>query len=278
TWSALGSGTSGNVRALAVLPGGDVIVGGDFTTAGGVAANRIARYNPSTGVWSALGSGMNNSVSALAVLPGGDVIPGGGFITAGGNVSAYFARYAFGSPAPSISDQPASRTVCASGSAMFSVTAAGIGPFTYQWRKDTSPINPTLNPSAATATLSITSVSNPDTGSYDCIVTSTCGSVTSNAATLTVVGAKCNPADIAVDNGAPLPPLGPCDPNLVNNGVTEGDYNLFFATFFDAGAACDIANDDGSPLPPFGALATNNGVTEGDYNLFFSIYFDGCAF
>ncbi|MBX9735904.1 MAG: hypothetical protein K2X32_03175, partial [Phycisphaerales bacterium] len=87
---------------------------------------------------------------------------------------------------------------------------------------------------------------------------------------------RCNPADIAYDDGAPLPPIG-----LVggtNNGVTEGDYNLFFANFFDALPVCDIANDDGSPLPPFGTLTTNNGVTEADYNLFFAIFFDGCAF
>ncbi len=93
---------------------------------------------------------------------------------------------------------------------------------------------------------------------------------------LTPPSLRCNPADIANDDGTPLPPVGV--PGGTNNGVTEGDYNLFFATFFDAGPACDIANDDGSPLPPFGTLATNNGVTEGDYNLFFAIFFDGCAF
>jgi len=89
---------------------------------------------------------------------------------------------------------------------------------------------------------------------------------------------RCSPADIARDDGAPLPPLGPCDGGITNNGVTEGDYNLFFARFFDSDLAVDIANDDGTPLPPFGPLTTNNGVTEGDYNLFFSIFFDGCAF
>lgn len=31
-------------QALTILPGGDVIAGGALTTAGGVAANRIARY------------------------------------------------------------------------------------------------------------------------------------------------------------------------------------------------------------------------------------------
>ncbi len=94
--------------------------------------------------------------------------------------------------------------------------------------------------------------------------------------TVTVTNCRCNPADIAFDDGTPLPPIG--TPGGTNNGVTEGDYNQFFATFFDAVLTCDIANDDGSPLPPFGTLQTNNGVTEGDYNLFFSIYFDGCGF
>jgi hypothetical protein len=89
------------------------------------------------------------------------------------------------------------------------------------------------------------------------------------------VSPRCNPADIANDDGSPLPPIGVAG---TNNGVTEGDYNLFFANFFDALPVCDIANDDGSPLPPFGTLTTNNGVTEADYNLFFAIYFDGCAF
>ncbi|MBX9735301.1 MAG: hypothetical protein K2X32_00105 [Phycisphaerales bacterium] len=99
---------------------------------------------------------------------------------------------------------------------------------------------------------------------------------------VTVITCRCNPADIAYDTGEPLPPIGPVGPSLVNNGVTEGDYNLFFATFFDAGLACDIADDTGQALPPFGNGGippfVNNGVTEGDYNLFFAIFFDGCAF
>jgi hypothetical protein len=70
-----------------------VIVGGSFTAAGGVSANRIARYNPSTGVWSALGTGTSSRVDALAVLPGGDVIAGGDFTTAGGVSVSRIARY-----------------------------------------------------------------------------------------------------------------------------------------------------------------------------------------
>jgi hypothetical protein len=40
----LGSGTNGEVFALAVLPNGDLIAGGRFTTAGDVVAPFIARW------------------------------------------------------------------------------------------------------------------------------------------------------------------------------------------------------------------------------------------
>ena len=48
-----------SVYALAVS-GTDLYAGGCFTTAGGSAANYIAKWNGSA--WSALGSGMNNCV------------------------------------------------------------------------------------------------------------------------------------------------------------------------------------------------------------------------
>ena len=76
------------MNALAVS-GSEVYAGGFFTTAGGSAANYIAKWNGSS--WSALGSGLNDYVSALAVS-GSDLYAGGGFTTAGGKVSAYIAR------------------------------------------------------------------------------------------------------------------------------------------------------------------------------------------
>lgn len=96
-WSALGSGVTGRayagVHAAAVLPDGDVIVGGAFTTAGGVEANCVARYSPRTGVWSALGSGTDWPVNAIAVMPDGDVLVGGGFNSIGGVAANGVARY-----------------------------------------------------------------------------------------------------------------------------------------------------------------------------------------
>jgi hypothetical protein len=82
------------VYALNVLPNGDLIAGGDFTSAGGVGASGIARWNGSS--WSALGSGTGGSertVKSLAVLPNGDVVAGGGFTTAGGVTVNRVARW-----------------------------------------------------------------------------------------------------------------------------------------------------------------------------------------
>jgi hypothetical protein len=88
-WSALGSGMGNGdypptIFALAVS-GGDLYVGGNFTTAGGAPANCIAQWDG--GAWSALGSGMDGQVQALAVS-GANLYAGGNFNTAGG-VSAY---------------------------------------------------------------------------------------------------------------------------------------------------------------------------------------------
>ena len=97
-WLALGTGMNDWVNSLAVLPNGDLIAGGGFTTAGGVPANRIARWNGTS--WSALGRGMRSVgttgdpiVYALAVLPNGDVIASGTFNTAGEVSASGIARW-----------------------------------------------------------------------------------------------------------------------------------------------------------------------------------------
>ena len=90
SWSALGQrDATASSCALAVFDDGSgpaLYAGGDFTTAGGVAANHIAKWDGAS--WSALGSGMNGSTSyALAVFDDGSgpaLYAGGAFTTAGG--------------------------------------------------------------------------------------------------------------------------------------------------------------------------------------------------
>ncbi|MEK6701001.1 MAG: LamG-like jellyroll fold domain-containing protein [Planctomycetota bacterium] len=85
-----------------------------------------------------------------------------------------------------IPQQPVGRTVCASGSATLSITDFGSDDFTYQWRRDTTPINAGANPSAATPTLTLTNIQSFDEGLYDCVVTNACLSIASEGAQLIV--------------------------------------------------------------------------------------------
>lgn len=82
---------------------------------------------------------------------------------------------------PTISSQPSSASVALGGSVTFSVAASGPGPFTYQWRKDGAAIA-----GATSATLALTGVTASQAGAYSVVVTNAGGSVTSDAASLTV--------------------------------------------------------------------------------------------
>jgi hypothetical protein len=87
----------GTVRALTVFDDGGgpaLFAGGDFTTAGGVAANRIAKWNGSR--WRRLGSGLNGRVFALTVYDDGGghaLYAGGSFTSAGGLSTMQIARW-----------------------------------------------------------------------------------------------------------------------------------------------------------------------------------------
>jgi len=79
------------VTALAVYDDGSgpaLYAGGEFSTAGGVAAMRIARWNGSS--WSSLGSGISRAVNALAVYDdgAGPALYAGGYFTAADGVAA----------------------------------------------------------------------------------------------------------------------------------------------------------------------------------------------
>jgi len=92
---------NGEVRAIALFDDGNgpaLYVAGTFTSAGGVAANRVARWN-GTG-WSALGSGLGGgtspSVDALAVFDDGSgpkLYAGGKFTTSGSTSVKYVGRW-----------------------------------------------------------------------------------------------------------------------------------------------------------------------------------------
>ncbi len=98
-WSSLGSGVEGSepdyVMAFAASEDGSLYAGGGFTTAGGVPANRVARWDGAT--WSALDAGIaagsNGDVRALVTLADGSLIAGGAFSKAGSVTAQNIARW-----------------------------------------------------------------------------------------------------------------------------------------------------------------------------------------
>ena len=105
-WSALGAGVSGSggrIFALAGLDDGSgwaLYAAGEFTTAGGGPATRIARWDGTA--WSALGTGLEGGIPAtplaLAAFDDGgdgddDLYAGGFFLDAGGFPSESIARW-----------------------------------------------------------------------------------------------------------------------------------------------------------------------------------------
>jgi glucose/arabinose dehydrogenase len=96
-----------------------------------------------------------------------------------GTGSLYRVQY---SGAPAISSQPANVTVPPGQPATFNVTASGLQPLSYQWRRDGTPIS-----GATSTSYTLASPTLADDGArFSVIVSNSLGSVTSRGALLTV--------------------------------------------------------------------------------------------
>jgi hypothetical protein len=91
--------------------------------------------------------------------------------------------------APTISMQPVSTSASVGGSAAFSVGASANSALTYQWRRNGVPVT-----GATQASYTIASAQTTDAGSYDVVITSSGGSITSSLATLAVISGSVAPS------------------------------------------------------------------------------------
>jgi len=188
-WSALGSGIGGNnpyvnlgVKALAVS-GTNLYAGGLFTTAGGVPANSIAKWDGSA--WSALGSGVIGGlvpvVNALAADGVDHLFVGGNFYLAGTNVSPFIAQANLGN-VPAILMPPSSQTAEMGATVDFAVGAAG-GDVTYELF-----LNGTnLLCCGTNSCLVLTNVNSFQSGTYTVVIKNVFGAVTSAPVTLNFI-------------------------------------------------------------------------------------------
>jgi autotransporter-associated beta strand protein len=96
--STLNTGTNGMVRAMkgdSAFGSNRLVVGGDFTTAGGITANRIAQWDEPLvfgASWSALGAGFNSSVHAIERF-NNELYAGGIFTASGATAINHVARF-----------------------------------------------------------------------------------------------------------------------------------------------------------------------------------------
>ena len=241
-WVGLsGGGASNDVYALKVFNGG-LVAEGFFGQIGGKAANGIAVFNGST--WSAFTSGLSGDAGygygALEVYQG-ELFVGGGFTAAGGVVNAYLAHW--GSDAPCIQQNPSPTTVCAGGSANFSVTATGRPQLQYQWYKDNVPLSDGATEwgsvvlGSQTANLAINNAYLPDLASYRCQVSNVVNVAQSTSASLVVCAAECNCDDfvdfVTCFEGGACPPGHDADFN--RDGFPDIYDFVDFITAFETG-------------------------------------------
>ncbi|MCA9278443.1 MAG: hypothetical protein H6815_07265 [Phycisphaeraceae bacterium] len=97
---AASGGTNGPIHTMvlwnqeAAGPNRSILVlGGDFTEAGGTDANNIATFDFQTGEWNTLGAGTNGVVSAVTLLADKSLVAAGDFTIAGSAPAKRVARW-----------------------------------------------------------------------------------------------------------------------------------------------------------------------------------------
>ncbi|MBL8764594.1 MAG: immunoglobulin domain-containing protein [Phycisphaerae bacterium] len=271
-----------------VVVTGDVTGGRGFFDPDATHPNHIAASVGGTGVtvnsvtWTSASSiTLNVSVSGAAATGARTVTvtnPDAQAATSAGGILTVTS----GCTAPSITGQPSPQTKCQGQPASFSVTATGTG-LTYQWRKNTVNIG-----GATSSTYSIASVVVGDAGSYDCVVTGTCGTATSNTASLTVNTAPSiggNPVGGTVHVGDPFTFTVSATgtgltyqwrKNTVNiGGATSTSYSIASATLADAGSydcvvtgTCGAATSTAAALTVLCAADYNGDTSVDDFDYF----------
>jgi hypothetical protein len=225
-------------RGRTVLFGGGVVGGGealaDTWEWDGVSWTQRAASGPSARVMSAMAY---DGVRRVAVLYGGY-----DFVQAIGDT--WDLEYS----SLQIDQPPATSTVYLGDQTNLTVLASGPGAIGYQWRRNTvNLVDGGRIAGVTTPTLTINYVQYSDAGQYDVVVTNTCGTLTSDPATLAVV---CYPN---------------CDGSSTAPVLNANDFSCFLNAF---AAGDSYANCDGSTTPPV--------LNANDFTCFLNKFAAGC--
>jgi pectate lyase len=194
-------------------------------------------YNNDTLITNATGASFTVTNAQLSDTGGYSVI----VTNASGSILSYNAQLAVTIPtAPVILTQPQSLTVLPGQSAVFTVTADGSAPLSYQWYYDTN----TLVTNATSATLMLNNLQFTNEGTFSVVVTNVVGSTNSVFAVLSV-------------NTNPVAPSFTSQP--ASETVLAGGSATFSAVVFGTPTILYQWNKNSSPIS--GATSTNLTLT-----------------
>jgi len=135
-WEPLGTGLNDYVRAIHEY-NGNIVVGGYFTDAGGVSANRIAKWNQTTQTWSAMGLGFNGAgideYVKSATVWNGIFFAGGAYTVCESNSMDFIAQwYEVPLQIPTATINAEQTSLCTGGCFSFTDEST-YGPTSWQW-------------------------------------------------------------------------------------------------------------------------------------------------
>ncbi len=122
-----------------------------------------------------------------------------------GSVTSASATLTLNFP-PTVTVPPASTTVNLGATATFNVTASGVGPFTYQWQKNSGSGAASITGATSASYTTPATVAGDNNATFDVMVSNAAGSITSASATLTLnfpPTITVPPASTTVNLGAP---------------------------------------------------------------------------
>lgn len=135
-WAPLGTGVNDYVRAIHEY-NGNIIVGGYFTDAGGVSANRIAKWNPTTSTWSAMGLGFNgvgiDEYVKAATVWNGIFFAGGAYTVAESGPMDYISQWYETPVSLPVATINAEQTSVCTGSCFNFTDESTYGPTSWLW-------------------------------------------------------------------------------------------------------------------------------------------------
>lgn len=262
TWSAVDTNiTSGSFNWLYPLPNGDALAFANLALNGTASVSGTYRYSAADNSWalnatqlgsfrirplhdgkllcgfgalvrvydasqetiSTIGTAMAASGAGVVgglELTNHDIIVSGRFDAIDGSPASNVAVYS-PTPAPvAILTASPALSLCTGSSGWLSVQATGVGPFTYAWRHDGTPISTLSNPTSNTSGLILSNIQAADAGVYDCVVSNACGDSAPQAFQVVVLPPN--------DPGCLTPPA--CDPDVNHDGVADqGDIDYLIS-------------------------------------------------